>query len=69
MDLCYGSNDGDITDSNDIRIGSTMLLLGSDGDKTISPVDWAKKSNTITWEILVLLKIDCQEFKLIRRFD
>jgi alanine racemase len=46
----------DITDSNDIRIGSTMLLLGSDGDKTISPVDWARKSNTITWEILCSFK-------------
>ncbi|KGF96067.1 Alanine racemase [Prochlorococcus marinus str. MIT 9201] len=42
----------DITGSNDIKIGSTMVLLGSDGDKIISPVDWAKESNTIPWEIL-----------------
>jgi len=46
----------DITDSNDIRIGSTMLLLGSDGDKTISPVDWANESKTIPWEILCSFK-------------
>jgi len=42
----------DITDSNEIKVGTTMLLLGSDGDKSISPVEWATKSNTITWEIL-----------------
>jgi len=46
----------DITGSNEIKIGSTMLLLGTDGDKTISPVDWAKESNTIPWEILCSFK-------------
>tara|TARA_B100000902_G_scaffold398381_1_gene464942 strand:+ start:2379 stop:3575 length:1197 start_codon:yes stop_codon:yes gene_type:complete len=46
----------DITDSNDIDVGSTMLLLGSDGEKTISPTDWARKSNTIPWEILCSFK-------------
>ncbi len=46
----------DITDSNDIQVGSTMLLLGSDGDKTISPLDWARESNTIPWEILCSFK-------------
>jgi len=46
----------DITDSNEIKIGSTMVLLGSDGDKTISPLEWAKKSNTIPWEMLCSFK-------------
>jgi len=46
----------DITGSNEIRIGSTMILLGSDGDKTISPLEWASKSNTIPWEILCSFK-------------
>ena len=46
----------DITDANEIKIGSTMVLLGSDGDKTISPFDWARKSNTIPWEILCSFK-------------
>jgi len=46
----------DITGSNEIKIGSTMLLLGSDGDKTISPLDWAIESNTIPWEILCSFK-------------
>ncbi len=46
----------DITDSNEIKVGSTMLLLGSDGDKTISPFEWARKSNTIPWEILCSFK-------------
>ena len=42
--------------SNEIKVGSTMLLLGSDGDKTISPIEWARKSNTIPWEILCSFK-------------
>jgi len=46
----------DITGSNEIKIGSSMVLLGSDGDKTISPIDWAKESNTIPWEILCSFK-------------
>ncbi len=46
----------DITDSNEIKVGSTMVLLGSDGDKTISPIDWARESNTIPWEILCSFK-------------
>ena len=46
----------DITDSNDIKVGSTMLLLGSEGKQTISANDWAKKCNTIPWEILCSFK-------------
>jgi len=46
----------DITDSKEIKVGSTMVLLGSDGDKTISPLEWARKSNTIPWEILCSFK-------------
>ncbi len=46
----------DITDSNDIEVGSTMLLLGSEGDKSLSPVDWADKCNSIPWEILCSFK-------------
>jgi len=46
----------DITGSNEIKVGSTLILLGSDGDKTISPLDWARESNTIPWEILCSFK-------------
>ena len=46
----------DITDSNEIKVGCTLVLLGSDGDKTISPFEWARKSNTIPWEILCSFK-------------
>ena len=46
----------DITDSDDIEVGSTMLLLGSDGRKTISPLDWANKCDSIPWEILCSFK-------------
>ena len=38
----------DITDSDDIKVGSTMLLLGSEGEQKISPIDWADKCNSIT---------------------
>jgi len=46
----------DITGSDEIKVGSTMVLLGSDGDKTISPLEWSRKSNTIPWEILCSFK-------------
>ena len=46
----------DITDSEDIKVGSTMLLLGSEGEKAISPIDWANKCNSIPWEILCSFK-------------
>ena len=46
----------DITGSNEIKVGSTMILLGSDGEQIISPLDWARESNTIPWEILCSFK-------------
>ena len=46
----------DITDSDDISVGSTMLLLGSQGGQRISPIDWADKCNSIPWEILCSFK-------------
>ena len=46
----------DITGSDEIKVGSKMVLLGSEGDKTISPIDWARESNTIPWEILCSFK-------------
>ena len=46
----------DITGSDEIKVGSTVVLLGSEGDKTISPIDWARESNTIPWEILCSFK-------------
>jgi len=46
----------DITGTSEIKVGSTMVFLGSDGDKTISPLEWARKSNTIPWEILCSFK-------------
>jgi len=46
----------DITDSNEIKVGSNVVLQGSDGDKSIYPLEWARKSNTIPWEILCSFK-------------
>ncbi len=42
----------DITESDNIKVGDTVILLGSEGDSSISPVEWAHKSLSITWEIL-----------------
>jgi len=46
----------DVTGSNEIKIGSTMILLGSDRDQIISALDWARGSETIPWEILCSFK-------------
>tara|TARA_B100000941_G_scaffold103054_1_gene72146 strand:- start:82 stop:1281 length:1200 start_codon:yes stop_codon:yes gene_type:complete len=46
----------DITDSEDIKVGSIMLLLGAEGKTIISPIDWANKCNSIPWEILCSFK-------------
>lgn len=59
----------DITGSNEIKIGSTMILLGSSGDKTISPLDWARESNTIPWEILCSFKNRLPRVQVDRHFD
>jgi len=46
----------DITDSDDIKVGSTMILLGCEGEKSVSPLDWADKCDSIPWEILCSFK-------------
>ena len=46
----------DITDSNDIKVGSTICLLGSEGEVSISPLEWADKCSSIPWEILCAFK-------------
>ena len=46
----------DITGASDINIGDTVMLLGFDEGKCISPVDWANASSTIPWEILCAFK-------------
>ena len=42
----------DITHSQDISIGDTVILLGSERGINLSPLDWSMKIQTITWEIL-----------------
>jgi len=46
----------DITYSKDIKVGDSVLLLGSDGKESISPLEWANKASTIPWEILCAFK-------------
>ena len=54
----------DITDANDIDVGSTMILLGHEGEQLLSPVDWASKCNSIPWEILCSFKNRLPRIKL-----
>jgi len=46
----------DITHAKDIKVGDSVLLLGSDGIESISPLEWAEKASTIPWEILCAFK-------------
>jgi len=46
----------DVTGANDINVGDTVILLGSNNGKCISPIDWADASSTIPWEILCAFK-------------
>ena len=46
----------DVTHAKDINVGDSVLLLGSDGIESISPLEWAEKASTIPWEILCAFK-------------
>ena len=59
----------DITDSNEIKIGDTVILLGREGDQNITPIDWALESSSITWEILCAFKNRLPRVKVNRHFD
>ena len=41
----------DVTDIPDVAVGDEVVLLGSQGDETISAFDHAKAAGTIPWEI------------------
>ena len=47
----------DVTDIADVAPGNIITLLGEDGGKFLSIDDWAKKLNTINYEIPCLLKV------------
>jgi len=46
----------DITGASNINVGDSVILLGRDQGKCISPVDWADAASTIPWEILCAFK-------------
>ena len=46
----------DITDSDEIFEGSTVVLLGSEGGNSITPIEWANTCESIVWEILCAFK-------------
>ena len=48
----------DITNDQDIKVGDPVVLLGSDGDLSVSPIDWAEiiPIASPTWTILPLDK-------------
>jgi alanine racemase len=37
---------------DDVRVGDEVVLLGAQGNETITGDEWAQRSETITWEIL-----------------
>ncbi len=42
----------DATDHPDIQVGSVVTLLGSEGNKTITPEHWSDLTGSIPWEVL-----------------
>lgn len=42
----------DVSNISDIQPGEVVTLLGKEGEEEISANDWAKKLNTISWEIV-----------------
>jgi len=42
----------DITHLSDASVGETAVLIGSDGDETITVAELASKANTIPYEVL-----------------
>ena len=46
----------DITNSKDIKEGSVMILLGTDGERSILPSDWSDRCGSIPWEVLCSFK-------------
>ncbi len=42
----------DVTDHQNVEVGSVVTLLGKDGDEIITPQDWCNVSDLIPWEVL-----------------
>jgi alanine racemase len=38
--------------NHDVRVGDEVVLIGQQGDETITPQEWAELLNTITYEIV-----------------
>ena len=46
----------DVTDALNIEVGDSVILLGSEGEQSLTPLQWANKSSSIIWEILCAFK-------------
>ncbi len=42
----------DVTDSPQVKVGSTVILLGSSGEESIGIREWSDLANSIPWEIM-----------------
>ena len=42
----------DVTNNPNTKVGQVVVLLGSDGEKCISPQAWSEISGSIPWEVL-----------------
>jgi len=47
----------DVTDVDDPHIGDTVTLLGHSGNETITLTDWAKRLNTLEYELMCALRV------------
>jgi alanine racemase len=50
--VCMDQTVVDVTAVPDVRVGSTAVLLGSDGDETITAEELARRAGTIPYDIL-----------------
>ncbi len=42
----------DVTDHPDIEVGSVVTMLGREGDRFLTPLEWCNLSGSIPWEVL-----------------
>lgn len=47
----------DITDIDGVELGDEVVLIGSQGDTTITASDWAQMLNTISYEVVCIFKV------------
>jgi alanine racemase len=73
-DVCMDNMVILITGNPKVRLWSEVVLMGSQGDQSVTPLDMAKWSHTIPWEVLCRIgrripRVYCWNEKKIARFS